>query len=110
MAIELYRSLHIENLFNQSDLSHSEFYISIPNRMNTAIQLDASGNFTYEYKYARNTGHIQEYVKRVPIHRGNISKETQRRLETTVPSSFELLRKFNRNNAKLSEMQAKDKF
>ena len=110
MAIELYHSLHLQNLFNQSDLSHSEFFISIPNKMNPVMQTDAFGNFTYEYKYGRKAGHIQQYVRRVPIHRGNTSEETRKRLEERVPLCFELIREFNRSNPKMREILAEEKF
>jgi glutamate racemase len=110
MAIELYQTLRQSNLFNQSDLSRSEFYISIPNTTNPGVQVDVSGHFTYEYKYGREKGHIQEYVKRVLMIRRNISKEAQRRLEQTVPNSFELLREFNRNNSKLRGISEEDRF
>jgi glutamate racemase len=110
MAIELYRTLQDQDLFNQSILSHSEFYISRPNKMNPDLQTDASGNFRYDYKYGRKTGRIQEYVRRVPIHRGNISEETQNRLKKTVPLSFELIRQFNRNSPKLQDIPAEFKF
>jgi glutamate racemase len=110
MAIELYQFMKQKDLFNRSELARSEFYISIPNRINRDVQTDASGNFAYEYKYGREAGHFQEYVKRVPINRSNISVDTRLRLEEKVPTSFQLLRKFNRENQKLQGLRAEDKF
>ena len=110
MAIELYQSLQSHNIFNQDDLSRSEFYISIPNKMNPEVNTDAPGNFAYDYKYGRTAGHIQQYVKRVPIHRGYVSEETWKRLQERVPVSFELIREFNRNNPKVSDISLEDKF
>jgi hypothetical protein len=110
MAIELYRSLQRQNLFNQSDLSHSEFFISVPNNMNPEVQTDSLGNLSYNYKYGRPAGDIQQYVKRVPIHRGNTNDETRKRLQERVPLSFELIREFNLNNPKMQEVPADRKF
>lgn len=110
MAIELYQFLKQRDLFNTSELSRSEFYISIPNLLNSEVQTDGTGNFSYEYKYGRDAGRIQEYVKRVPMNNSNISVDTRLRLEEKVPTSFQLLREFNRKNLKLQGLPLEDKF
>jgi glutamate racemase len=109
-AKETYEYLKHLELFNSSDLSKSEFYISIPNRTNPSVQLDSSGNFTYEYKYGRDVGIIQEYVIRVPFSRRNILSETATRLESGVPVTSGLIRTFNRTSSKLGTFEAHDKF
>jgi glutamate racemase len=56
--------------------------------------------FLYEYKYGRNSGEIQEYVKVVPFSKENIPQETLERLQISIPETFELIRGFNQTNKK----------
>ena len=99
-AKELYDYLEECNLFNDDGLNMSEFYISVPNVQNNQIRLDSSGNFTYEYKYGRDAGDIQEYIKRVPFSKKTISPEVTQRLAEKVPLVFELIVRFNHSNPK----------
>ncbi len=109
-AKELYEYLKSLGLYNSSDLSKSEFYISVPNKLNENVQLDSLGNFTYDYKYGRDEGFIQEYVKRVPFSKSTISSETASRLETGVPVTFGLIKSFNESSLKMKEVQEIFKF
>jgi glutamate racemase len=99
-AKELFEHLDRESLVNQSDMKHSEFYISLPNTSNTNIQLEAPGVFSYDYKYARDAGEIQEYVKRVPFSRTTIPADVLDRLAEKVPNVYRLMVQFNQANPK----------
>jgi glutamate racemase len=99
-AKELFEHLDQESLLNQSDMKLSEFYISVPNTLNPNIQLEAPGVFSYDYKYARTAGEIQEYVKRVPFSRETIPAEVLDRLAEKVPNVYELMVQFNQANPK----------
>jgi glutamate racemase len=110
VAKELYDFMKQQNLFNSSStMDSSEFYISVPNLRNHSIKLDSLGRFTYEYKYGRNAGQIQEYVKVVPFSKQNIPNETLIRLQKAVPGTYELIKKFNGVNSKASFLLPQDK-
>jgi glutamate racemase len=99
-AKELFEHLDRGSLLNQSDMKHSEFFISVPNTSNPNIQLEAPGVFSYDYKYARNAGEIQEYVKRVPFSRETIPADVLDRLAAKVPNVYQLMVQFNQANPK----------
>ena len=108
-AKELYQYLSETKLFNESDLCKSEFYISVPNKQNSGIELDSFGNFTYDYKYGRKAGQTAQYVKRVPISRENISDGVIERLSVKVPLIFEMMKKFNWDNSKTDFLKEEEK-
>jgi glutamate racemase len=64
------------------------------------VQLDNTGRFPYEYKYGRNSGEIQEYVKVVPFSKKNIPQETLERLQISIPETYNLIRGFHQTNKK----------
>jgi glutamate racemase len=99
-AKELYEYLNENNLFNNSSMDKSEFYISVPNILNNNVQLDSTGNFTYEYKYGRNAGEIQEYVKRVPFNKSNLHPDVIEMLKEKTPLIYKLIFDFNQKNEK----------
>ncbi|NOX87814.1 MAG: Asp/Glu/hydantoin racemase [Calditrichaeota bacterium] len=109
-AKELYAYLDSLKLFNSADLSKSEFYISVPNKLNRNVRLDSMGNFTYKYKYGRKAGFIQQYVKRVPFSKKTISPDIADRLRKKIPFTFELIKEFNRSNPKMRAIPASEKF
>lgn len=109
-ARELYEYLQARKLYNASDLAQSEFYISVANLHNPNVQVDSAGNFTYEYKYGRQAGQIQEYVRRVPFSRQTIPQDIVDRLESKIPLTFELIRAFDRTNPKMSAVSSEVKF
>ena len=109
-AKELYEYLRKSDLFTNNDLSESEFYISVPNKLNKGVQLDSAGNFTYEYKYGRKAGDIQQYVKRVPFSKKSISPDIVYRLSEKVPETFRLISTFDRTNPKTSSLKVSDRF
>ena len=108
-AKELYTYLNKTQLFNNSDIMESEFYISIPNSQNSNNIIDESGNFTYEYKYGRNAGYIQEYVLRIPFSRNSLSEDLIERLSKQIPFTFKLIENFNRNNSKTKFLSEKER-
>ncbi len=108
-ARELYEFLQSQELYAGAAITQSEFYISIPNLLNPNIVTDDAGNFTYEYKYGRNAGELQEYVRCVPFSRTSISADTIQRLSAKMPLVFDLIRQFNRENPKLRYLQDSEK-
>lgn len=100
VGMELYEFLRdVSLLREQTDSSkRHEFYISIPNVKNPNVELDANRRFTYEYKYGRKAGEIQEYVRVVPFSAGNIPSETLERLEKGTPLSFRAITEFSRSD------------
>jgi glutamate racemase len=101
VARELYSFLKKHELLNSAgDMLASEFYISVPNRTNPNVVTDSAGRFTYEYKYGRAAGQLQEYVKVVPFSSRTISRETFDRLKETVPATYEIITRFNRYSPK----------
>lgn len=109
-AKELFEFLKGENLFNnEGDIKKSEFYISVANTDNPNVQVNEQGNFPYEYKYGREEGEIQEYVKVVPFSRSNISDDILSRLELQLSFTYNLIREFNENGGKSKHLQANEK-
>ncbi len=93
-ARELYEHLEARQLLADNRLAQSAFFISVPNRDNPAVVVDAAGNFTWDYKYGRRAGEIQEYVKCVPFSRETVPLETQKRLQRSIPKTHELIELF----------------
>ncbi len=111
VAIELYDHLKKRALFNRKSGNNveSEFYISVPNLTNPNTRLDQQGGFTHEYKYGREAGNVQEYIKVVPFSKSNIPAETIERLRTVIPTTFELIKSFERSNEKMKSLPASAK-
>ncbi len=111
VARELFDILKERQLFNDHGdmLANSEFYISVPNGANKNVQLDSTGRFTYDYKYGRTAGDIQEYVKSVPFDMQNIPKETLDRFRQVIPETFTLIRNFSQYNDKNASMPKQSK-
>ncbi|WP_339917378.1 hypothetical protein [Yeosuana marina] len=104
-AKELYDYLNKKSLFNpDGDINASEFYISVPNKDNKSIKIDEEGRFTYDYKYGRNAGEIQEYVKVVPFSRDNVSNDILLRFQKQIPYVYQLIHNFNSNNKKTVDL------
>lgn len=98
-ARELYAFMNESQLLNkQGDITNSQFYISVPNPYNKKNQTTSTGQFTYDYKYGRVAGEIQEYTKIVPFVEKNISRDSYHRFERQIPSVLELIKIFSRNN------------
>jgi glutamate racemase len=109
-AKELYEYLDQQTFFNpDGNIEESEFYISIPNKDNLDVMMDQAGRFTYEYKYGRTEGEIQEYVKVVPFSRRNLSDDVVTRIQDQMPYIYMLIQHFNNNNQKTSSLKAADR-
>lgn len=93
VAQELYEALEAQNLLSTKGnmFQKSEFYISVPNKLNPDVLVDNQGRFTYDYKYGRNEGEIQEYIKVVPFDKENISEETYKRFEKLIPNTYNII-------------------
>ncbi|MEC3881053.1 glutamate racemase [Parapedobacter sp. 10938] len=110
VAVELHNHLAENARFNPSgSMDSSEFYIAVPNTHNNHVQTDGKGHFTYAYKYGRNVGEIQEYVKVVPFSKANIPAETLGRMGDQIPETFELIRIFNNTSDKTATFPATDR-
>ena len=105
-AKELYVYLKKNNLFNNGKLSNSKFFISVPNTDNPNVKLADSLNFTYAYKYGRKAGEIQQYVKRVPFSRRNLSPALLNRLQVKIPLTYKLIEGFMDRNKALTPAAA----
>lgn len=105
VAEELYAYLYDNQLQHPDPKPKtSEFFISVANMDNPKVQTDTSGKFTYEYKYGRKAGDIQQYVKMVPFSRQHIPFETISRLEKTTPNTFKLISDFSKHSSKAREI------
>ena len=99
-AKELYKYLSVNNLFNNSSMDKSEFYISVPNILNEDVKTESAGNFTYEYKYGRDAGNIQQFVKRVPFNKSNLHPDVIQMLKEKTPLLYQMIIEFNKKNEK----------
>ncbi len=99
-AKELYNHLNNRNLFGENNIHNSEFYISVPNTLSKDVKLDSLNNFTYEYKYGRTVGVIQEYVKQVPFNKTNLHPDVIMMLKEKTPLVYKLITDFNQTNSK----------
>ncbi|MBU0473735.1 MAG: aspartate/glutamate racemase family protein [Bacteroidetes bacterium] len=93
-AKELYTYLNKNNLFNNGSIENSKFYISVPNLSNENNKLADPLNFTYDYKYGRNSGDIQEYIKNVPFSDCTISSDLMERLKEQIPFTYSLIKTY----------------
>jgi len=110
VAKELYEALKSRESFNKGgQINNSEFYISVPNLDNKKVEVDENQRFTYAYKYGRQVGEIQEYVKVVPFSRNNISSDVTDRLNQSIPATFSLIKSFNAANKKVSQLPATER-
>jgi len=109
LAKELYEVLTETSLLNSQpvDSAEHEFYISVPNIHNPAVKTDENRRFTYEYKYGRNAGDVQEYVKVVPFSAKNIPAETLNRLSEVTPASFKAITEFSNLSRKTGQSDNK---
>ena len=106
-AVELYSALRARGLLlvagKEAAIRTDEFYISVPNPGLEEAELDENGAFTYEYKYGRTSGRLEiEYVRRVPMHRGNLSAGALEMIRAGTPGVWKRLVEFNNHSPRLS--------
>jgi len=95
---QLYDHLSVKGLLSNSGSAKSEFYVSVPNVFNKKVELRDDGSFTYDYKYGRKAGDLQEYVKAVPFSRSSIPADILSRLSMQIPSVYKMMSSFNNQN------------
>jgi len=109
-AKELYDYLNKKELFNPNgNMKDSEFYISVANKANKNNIINEEGRFPYNYKYGRDVGEIQEYVKVVPFSRANISADILTRFQKQIPYVYQLMQNFNAKNKKTKNLKQAQK-
>lgn len=90
-AQELFVYLKDQQYFSdQNDWNKSSIYVSVPNIHNKNVKLRDEGTFTYNYKYGRNQGEIQEYVKVVPFKNASVSPTIIDRLKQQTPKVYHI--------------------
>jgi glutamate racemase len=72
-----------------------EFFVTVPNRLHGGVQLDASGGFTYEYKYGRNAGVNFQDVRVIPLTQQYFDSHTAQRLQQHLPCVWRMLHEFS---------------
>jgi len=121
VAGQLYAHLAAGNLLNregagpETEGSHAragegnEFYVSVPNLRNRNVRLREDGSFTYDYKYGRKAGDIQEYVRAVPFSRSSIAPDILTRLSGQIPEIYRMMASFNNDNPKTSYLKEEER-
>ncbi len=92
-ASELFENLRKNKKLSDKRGGSAEFFISVPNMDNPSICVDIDGRFTWDYKYGRHAGDIQEYVKRIPFNGEIPGKEILERLKLKIPVTWEFIRR-----------------
>jgi len=106
-ALELYTALAEKGLLLAGGdipaVPTDEFYISVPDRSLEEAEFSADGAFTYEYKYGRDPGRFQlEYVRRVPMHKGNLNAAAIDMIKNKTPELWRRLVLFDRESPRLA--------
>jgi glutamate racemase len=109
VADQLFGHLASKELLNDGTGEGSEFYISVPSLTNKTAQLRKDGSFTYDYKYGRRAGEIQEYVKIVPFSRRSIPEDVLKRLAIQIPDVWSLITEFSTTSPKCSYLSPAEK-
>lgn len=84
-AKEAYVALRSLKLENDAQSLNDIFFITIPNKTLSEVQLQEDGWFTYAYKYGRSEGENKKYVNFVQFDNRNISDATYGRIQLTLP-------------------------
>ena len=109
-AAEVYEYLAENDLLNKNgDINKSEFYISVPDLLNSEIKTDSLKRFTFDYKYSRDEGHVYD-TKQVPFSRMNTSNDIITRFQKQIPAVFGLMIKFNSDNEKTKFLKPEERF
>jgi glutamate racemase len=91
-AVETAKEAYIEMrklaLMNKGNKSANRFFITVPNKNLSEVQLQPDGWFTYAYKYGRKEGANKNYVLFTPFDKQNISVATYERLRVALPAVY----------------------
>ncbi|MEY4660111.1 MAG: hypothetical protein RLZZ42_63 [Bacteroidota bacterium] len=95
-AVETAKEAYVEMrkliLMNTGGKQTNRFFITIPNKQLSEVQLQPDGWFTYAYKYGRKEGSNKNYVLFTPFDRQNISAATYERLRAALPAVYSHIR------------------
>jgi glutamate racemase len=87
-AKEAYIEMRKLALMNKGNKSANRFFITVPNKNLSEVQLQSDGWFTYQYKYGRKEGANKNYVLFTPFDKQNISAATYERLRVALPAVY----------------------
>lgn len=82
------RRQQLQNKQTSSSNALSQFYITIPNKFESGIQLQDDGWFTYSYKYGRKAGHNKKDILYVSFDKENVSNSTYERFKRVLPNVY----------------------
>lgn len=95
-AVETAKEAYVEMrklmLMNAGGKQDNRFFITVPNKQLSEVQLQPDGWFTYAYKYGRKEGANKNYVLFTPFDRQNISAATYERLRAALPAVYSHIR------------------
>ncbi len=92
-AKETYRLLLALNLLKKGkEVTKVSPFISVPAKNVDSKNLDKNGNFTFEFKYGRETGSDIPTVDVVPFSKSNINQENIKRIGERLPRSYSLIK------------------
>jgi glutamate racemase len=112
-SVQLYEALTERGLLNEkNDASPAdEFFMSVPNDAYPDVELGPDGrSFTYDFKYGRSPGKLdEEYVKRVPMSRVNLTTETLENIRVSMPAVWERMVAFGETSTRLVGVPDEDR-
>lgn len=93
-AKEVHEYLNDNELLNtHQNINSNQFYISVPDLLQTNLETDLSRNFTYRYKYSRNVNHFYD-TKQVPMSVNTVNEEVLKRIKMQMPEIYEMIKQF----------------
>ncbi|VAW23023.1 Glutamate racemase [hydrothermal vent metagenome] len=93
LAYSLYNCLAKDSLWGADDNVNSEFFISVPNPRLASNEIDANGEFPYEYKYGRAINSSNQFVRIVPFSDKWVSKSIKARIKQDIPTAYQVIYK-----------------
>ena len=95
-ARELYQSLAADarvRPIGNTPRTRGEFCITVACQDGKDVQLNASGDFTYEFKYGRNPGKVTSNFRAVSLDARTVDESVLQRLQKHVPNVWTLMKK-----------------
>jgi hypothetical protein len=80
--------------------TRGEFYLTVPCREHSGVQVSSLGQFTYDYKYSPRRPEAGTDYRTVPLRHHELDAETAARLRRQAPAVWKLLDEFNCCNGK----------